>query len=402
MNSRQFVRLAIAMLCFGGSFQPTQVAAQYCLAQRETLLTEYGTDSDFLVVGQRIKGVRNLGERPGSTEFEIVEVIHQSQGEPDQQPVNRLEMGSRIKLASYVKGKAGDLFLVAGSLQDGKLVWNSIFPTTPAALKFRADAPKPNDPAAARLKYRFPFFESTDESIEYDVSYTFGEASLSELAEVAGNFPRLKLGELLTTTPNTSGRLGVYGLMLGLHGNADDADVLEAKILETGPEFRLGITGVMEGYLMLTGEKGLAVLEEKILNGKRIAFSEVYAVMQTIRFIWNLDDKRISPDRLRQSMRILLDRPQVTDLVIADLVRMKDWDVLDRVMKLYGEGEFDTPPVKRAIVRFLLAASKDDGAKNEAEGATPIAHVVKAQVHLKDLEERDPQIVKDAKHHPLF
>ena len=99
--------------------------------------------------------------------------------------------------------------------------------------------------------------------------------------------------------------------MLGLSGNADDAQLMHAKIMETGQDFRLGIEGVMGGYLMITGEKGLNEIEKAKLQNKEVAFSETYAAMQALRFLWTYGDGRISGDRLKTSMRLLLDRPEV-------------------------------------------------------------------------------------------
>jgi hypothetical protein len=200
-------------------------------------------------------------------------------------------------------------------------------------------------------------------------------------------------------------------MMLGLCGNADDAKLMEAKIFEPSDEFRLGIDGIMGGYLLLTGSDGLATLEEKKLKDKKAPFSETYAAMSAVRFMWQYGDGRITADRLRQSMRLLLDRPELADLVIADLSRMKDWTVQDKLMAMYDE-EGNIPSVKRAIVRYMLSSIKDTTAPKQdssvsggapaiiSSDAPPVdlpEHVVKGQKCLKDLEAKDPKTVNEAK-----
>ena len=128
-------------------------------------------------------------------------------------------------------------------------------------------------------------------------------------------------------------------MMLGLCGNADDAKLMEEKIVEQTDDFRLGVDGIMGGYLLLTGDKGLELIEKQKLTNSKAPFSETYAAMQALRFMWQYGDGRISVDRLRQSMRLLLDRPELADLVIADLSRMKDWSVQDKLMSLYDAPE---------------------------------------------------------------
>ncbi len=178
-------------------------------------------------------------------------------------------------------------------------------------------------------------------------------------------------------------------MMLGLCGKDDDALVLEKKIFEPTTEFRLGIDGIMGGYLLLTGEKGLALLEEKKLADKKVPFSETYSAMQALRFLWQYADGKFEPERLRQSMRLLLDRPELADLVIADLARWKDWTVQERLMAMYGKDDYDIPSIKRAVVRYMLACSKDMMAAE--------TDVTNATLHLADLEARDPKTVSDAK-----
>jgi uncharacterized spore protein YtfJ len=109
-----------------------------------------------------------------------------------------------------------------------------------------------------------------------------------------------------------------------------------------------------------------------------------------------------------------LDRPELADLVIADLSRMKDWSVQDQLMQMYDE-ETIIPSVKRAIVRYMLSSTKDTGEKKpdsaattgEGSGATasvdvkPVAelpaHVLKGQKCLEELEKKDPKTVNEAK-----
>lgn len=104
-------------------------------------------------------------------------------------------------------------------------------------------------------------------------------------------------------------------------------------------------------------------------------------------------------------MRNLLDRPDLTDLVVADLSRMKDWSVQDRVVALYDTAPHNVPPVKRAILRYLMVSAKDgaqklDPATNQWVDVPEMdlpAYVVKARKFLVDLEQRDPETTKQVK-----
>ena len=148
----------------------------------------------------------------------------------------------------------------------------------------------------------------------------------------------------------------------------------------------------MGGYLLILKDKGLDVLDKEKLANKKVPFSETFAAMQALRFMWTYGAGKISPDRLRQSMRILLDRPEMADLVIADLARWKDWSIQDKLMAMYGEGDYNIPSIKRAIIRYTLASTKDIAAGG---GASQPAHVTHGLKLIEELRKKDPKTVSE-------
>ena len=177
-------------------------------------------------------------------------------------------------------------------------------------------------------------------------------------------------------------------------------------------DLRLGIDGMIGGYLLLTGDAGLDVIVRTKLGNPDVSFSETYAAMQALRFMWTYGNGVIDRDRLRKAMRLPLDRSELTDLVIADLARWKDWEIQPRLMQMYDEETY--PTVKRAIVRFMLVSSrppKSKPAKRRAAAASSVsesgkevatnaaesepAHVAQSRQYLAILRTRAPKIVSD-------
>jgi hypothetical protein len=156
---------------------------------------------------------------------------------------------------------------------------------------------------------------------------------------------------------------------------------------------RLGIDGIMAGYLLLTGEKGLAVIDETKLVNRDAEFAETFAAMHALTFMWDHGNGRIGPERLRHSMRLLLDRPELADLVILSLTRWRDWSIRQRLRAMYDSEEFDIPSHKRAIVRYMLACTKDVA---EVEGEAVPQHVLDGRKYLNELRAKDPKIVAEA------
>jgi hypothetical protein len=62
-------------------------------------------------------------------------------------------------------------------------------------------------------------------------------------------------------------------------------------------------------------------------------------------------------------------------------------------MELYGKEGYEIPSIKRAIVRYLIACTKDRPADSTAEAPK---HAAQAEQHLAALRKTDPKIVRDA------
>jgi hypothetical protein len=320
----------------------------------------------------------------GTTDYEVVKIVRDES--------KKLHQGEKIVLDRYRAARTGDLFLLLGTRLEDRIEWSSPLEVSETSFNYIVQAPSKESPAVERLGYFLKFLEYSDPLISNDAYSEFANAPYEEIVLLADQMPREKLRAWLSNPDLTPTRIGLYGLMLGLCGKLDDADYLKAKVLEETDDFRLGIDGVMAGYLMLTGEPGLEVLNHAKLANQQVPFSETFAAMQALRFMWTYGNGRIPQDDLRTSMRILLDRPNLADLVIVDLARWQDWSVMQRLMSMYDDKDYQVPSVKRAIVRFMLIAEKDEKqAGGEASG-----HVKQAKANLDLLREKDPKTVKAA------
>lgn len=357
-------------------------ACPFCSAPSLTF-AEQVSQADAVVLVKWKAGKKSDGKLPGSTTYEISEIAKGS----------ALKPGRQIVLSQFLPGKKGDKYLLLG-MRAVDVQWGRPVEVSSAGYKYIAHAPHPKKPTAERLKYYLKYLEFPDEVVATDAYAEFSNAPYKDIKKLAKDLPRERLRKWMSSSDTAPTRVGLYGLLLGLCGKAEDAKLMKKKILEKSKDYRLGIEGVMSGYLLLTGEKGLKVLETAKFEEEKVAFSETYAAMQAISFVWDYAPGKIKPDRLRRSMRLLLNRPTVADLVIANLARWKDWGIQDRLMKLYDTKEYNNPPVRRAIVRFLLVCGKD-----VKEGTPPEklpAHVKAAKKNLELLRKKDPKTVRDA------
>ena len=363
-------------------------ACPFCSGPQLTL-AEQIEQADAVVLVKWVGGTAAKDKDPGETKFEVVESMTNEKSK-----VKRLNKGDVLELVRYRAAKPGDLFLLFGTKTGAALDWGSPMEVSQDGFKYLKSLPAPSEDPEARLKYVLGYLEHPDAMVSADAYGEFAKANYDDIVKLKAEMPREKLREWLVSPDTSASRLGLYGLMLGLCGEEQDIALMQKKITDVSGDFRLGIDGVMGGFLLLAGETGLDVLDETKLKDPKSAFSETYAAMGAIRFMWQYGKGQIKPERLRSSMRLLLDRPELADLVIADLARMEDWDAQDRLMEMYGVGEYDIPSIKRSIIRYMLVSTKF---KPQTPEQSEPEHVVKGKKYLAELEARDPKTVKDAK-----
>jgi len=376
-------------------------ACPFCSAPTQTL-SEQLSGAQAAVLVQWVSGKEANRDEGfvGETEYQIVQLVRDES--------HTLKKDARILLDRYRVAKPGDLFLLFGTQINERIEWSSPLEVSEASFNYVVQAPSKESPVTQRLGYYLKFLEYPDPLVADDAYAEFSNAPYGDIVQLASQMPREKLRQWLHSAETKPTRLGLYGLMLGLCGNSEDAAFLKGKVLEQTDGFRLGIDGVMGGYLLLTGKDGLNVLEQEKLKNTKAPFSETFAAMQSLRFMWEYAPGRIPPDDLRSAMRLLLERPNLADLVIVDLARWSDWSIMNQLMAMYQDPNYQVPSIKRAIVRFMLIAEKNPAAASGTaappqptavqEVSTPAApaHVTQARANLVILREQDPKTVKAA------
>ncbi|HWL09919.1 MAG TPA: hypothetical protein VNQ76_16045 [Planctomicrobium sp.] len=384
-SKKSAFKLTALLACMIAVSASPASACPFCSAPSLTLSEQLaGAQSAVLVKWASGKEADKDAGFIGSTTYEVVNIVRDES--------KTLKVGSPLTLERYRTAKPGELFLILGSVNQGEVEWSSPLEVTETSFKYIVEAPAKDAPAVTRLAYYLKFFENSDSLVANDAYAEFANAQYEDIVLLSSQMPREKLRQWLVDPEISPTRIGLYGLMLGLSGKPEDAPFLKAKILEETDAFRLGIDGVMGGYLLLTGSSGLKVLEEAKLTNPDVPFSETFAAMQSLRFMWQYAKGRIPPEELRGALRLLLKRPNLADLVIVDLARWDDWSVMDRLMTMYDNEDYQVPSVKRAIVRFMLIADKSE--KGDSADIPP--HVKKARENLVLLREKDPKTVKSA------
>ena len=378
------------------------LACPFCEAPGLTLSDQLA-ESDVVVLAEWLEADRggDSESNPAYTRF----VVKQSLKGP-------FAEGKRLKLRGYQSGQTGEtLLLTAGG---GELLqWDLPVSISADGFAYLQNSPGPDAPPEERLRYYLKHLEHPDDLVASDAYGEFGNVPFERVEEIADELPREKLAKWVADPDTDPARLAFYGMLLGLCGTDADAAVLREKIFGGTDEYRIGIDGLMSGYLLLRGEAALKELEDAKLRPKYVLddagepvlnadgepipvpFSEVYAAMQAVRFMWTYGGDRIPAERLKEALRLQLAQSDLAEVVIADLARWQDWAVMNRVAELYTKEGYDVPAIKRAIIRYLLEAERDEP-EGDPDAADP-AHVAAARKHLAEIEERDPEMVQAAR-----
>jgi hypothetical protein len=137
-------------------------------------------------------------------------------------------------------------------------------------------------------------------------------------------------------------------------GTKDDAAVVKQLILDKKEDAASGLDAAMACYLSLAGADGMPFIEEHFLSNHDAPYTQTYSAIMALRF-HGTSENRIPLDRLKGGMRLMLDRPELADLVIPDLARSEDWTITDKLVNLFKNADEKTSWVRVPVVQYLLA-----------------------------------------------
>ncbi len=186
-----------------------------------------------------------------------------------------------------------------------------------------------------QLAFFAPYLEHSDPAIAADA---WAEFAASSWADVRSTKRLLKPDQIRMwiANPQTGPeRVGLYGLMLGLCGNDEDATFLVRQMTNSASgDFRFGGEGLLAGYLLLTGETGLNRITPWFLS-ESSDDSARYALMQCLEFL-EQDEPELTLAQTRRSViRGLAANPVLQPTAVATLARWQDWESLETVWELY-------------------------------------------------------------------
>lgn len=297
---------------------------------------------------------------------------------------DQLRGQTSLSIPLDLAAKPGSLLLLLGTAADAvatasaretPLAWHAV-EVNEGSYGYFARAPRPEVATAERLKYFAPYLEHADPLVAEDAYLEFGHAPFDVVSQVAQRLPDEQVGKWLSDARVPAHRKGFYGLVLGLAidpgQRARNAELLREHILAPEDDFRAGFDGVLGGYLLLTGDAGLDLIEERYLANPQAADGDVRHALAALRF-YREHGRGIPKQRLNDALRTLLVRPEFAEAATIDLARWQDWEAAGQIASLYGRPEYARPGTRRAIVGYLLACPEEQGGRllGELRAADP-------------------------------
>ena len=131
-------------------------------------------------------------------------------------------------------------------------------------------------------------------------------------------------------------------------------------------------------YLLLKGPDGVPLVEKQFILNSKAEYADTYAAIMALRF-HGTDVHVIPRERVVAALRLMLERPNLADLVIPDLARWEDWSSMDKLVTLFKTADEKTSWVKVPVINYLRACPLPE-----------------AKAKIKELEKIDPEAVKRA------
>ncbi|MEX2561582.1 MAG: hypothetical protein WD403_16780, partial [Pirellulales bacterium] len=369
--------LTLALACLGGSLW----ACPFCNSIKMTLAEEIDQAEVAIlaeVVDQPPAAVKiaadDADDLPLATadsaeaEFKIKKVL---------KGADALGKTRRIRTLYFGQQPKGTLFLILG-VDPKNIAWSTPTALSERAADYVANLNELPPSGADRLDFFQKYFEDEDRILAEDAYEEFAKASYNDVKQLRERMDRAKLLDWIRDPNVAATRRRLYLTMLGICGTGQDADMLEAMLKGDDRRARTALDAMIACYVTLKGPAAMDVVDQLFFKDSKAEYTSSYSAIMAVRFL-DQETEVVPRERLTQSLRHLLDRPQLADLVIPDLARWQDWSVMDKLVTLFKEATEENSWVRVPVINYLMACPHPE-----------------AKRHLDELGKIDPDAVKRA------
>jgi len=294
---------------------------------------------------------------------------------------NLLAGKKTLTLPHFVPPDPKTRYLIFADVRNGQLdPYRGIPFTSDRIVKYLQEAPAyldekaPVEARAARLLYYFKFLGDSDPDIAADAFKEWAIAGNREVGIIADRLPADVLRNWLLDPRTPANRLGLYAFLLGSAGTEQDAELLRRLIIATDDRTAQALDGLLAGYIRLKPQEGWNLTAAVIADPRR-PFVQKHAVLRLLRFYYGYLGDQVRPQIIRCAA-LMLEQPDVQDLMVDQLHAWQIWDLTDKVLALFPKAT--APITRRAITRYAL-----------------LCPMPQAKQFVAALRQADPKLVRD-------
>jgi len=291
--------------------------------------------------------------------------------------VKDVEVGAVIETFFVESGKAGQPFLITGNITP-LLVWGYPIKLSQAAAEYLVERyPLPRS-GPERFRFFYERLEHKDDMIALDAYGEFAEMDFDELTANRNQLDPDELAERLTRKSVDARNKRLYLTMLGVCGEARHAPAVEAMLDAPPSVARMKLDATLACYVSLTGEQGLELIRRRYFDNPTADFGLVTDAINALRFHGDRAHV-VARAKVVELFRSLLKKPELADLIIPDLIRWEDWEVVDEIAALFRAADEDSLWVRRPAVEYMARCP-----------------LPRAKAYLEEFRESDPEVYRDA------
>lgn len=285
-----------------------------------------------------------------------------------------------VQLSFLEEGQPGSSFLLTGVKRDDgdQLQWASPVPLTVRSRSYVERLCSLPKRGIQRLAYYQNFLEDEEGLLARDSHDEFARAPYADIKAFKDGINRQKLIAWIQSPNMPATRKRLYLMMLSVCGTESEIPMLEQLLRQKNRKSKAGFDSVIACYLTLTGPSGLKLVDELFLHNTNAAYIDTYATIMALRF-HAVETDAIPRERILASLRLVLNRPQMADLVIPDLARWEDWTAMDRLVETFKNVDTTSSWSRIPIINYLRACPLPE-----------------AKMHLKELKQIAPEAFEQA------
>ena len=334
------------------------IACPFCSAINMTFADQM--KSNDIVVVARLLEVPDPIDDPDAelpkAKFEITNVLKGQEF---------VEKGMEFRSLLVGRYPTGMNFLVMG-VDPPRVAWSTPMKANDRVVKYLDDIQTLPEKGADRLVFFQKYFEDEESVLAFDAYDEFAKAPYEDIIALKDRMERGKLVRWIKDPETSINRRRLYLTMLGVCGKSDDIKMLEEFLKSGDRKKQAGLDAMIGCYLTLKGEDGLKLIEDTFLRDTDMEYVDTLAAVSALRFHGTETDK-IPQEKIVSAVRLLLDRPQMADMIIPDLARWKDWSVMEKLVKMFKDANEETSWLRVPVISYLRACPKPKAKEYIAE-----------------------------------